>query len=551
MSDSNYFSAIHRKEQIEKLSKNSFDLLIFGGGITAAGIAIDGVSRGLSVALIEQQDFASGTSSKSTKLIHGGLRYLLQMQFKFVSKLGRERRIIYRNSQNNVIPTPILLPIYKKDKLKKIITHFGLKLYEIIAQTKKEYRSHWISKKNLLSKYNFLNSKGLKGAFLYYEFKTNDGRLVIETLKKSAELGAVCLNYASPYQLINDEEKLGGAKIKDHIGKQTFTIASKLIINATGAWCQKFTEQFNFKLPKNLYPTKGIHLVFEKKKIPIKQAFYIQASDKRMIFIIPRQDYVYAGTTDTPYFCDFRNLIVEKNESQYLINSINEKFPELKLTLEDVVSCWAGIRPLIKNKIIKPDQISRKDELFLDTCGLLTISGGKITGYRLMAKKVLDNAMFFLEKKQVKCCTEKLSLSGNLSEKALSLQQIVEQADYAFDQAKQADINVEDFKKLFYRYGANVDLITEKAYELRNVEQNPKKRWIKAELCYAVNHEMLTKLSDFFTHRTEIILFEQNKIEAYLPFVAETLKEMLSWTEEEKVEQIKQFEKDKKMFQLQ
>lgn len=551
MSEHNYFSATNRKEQIETLSKNTFDLLIFGGGITAAGIAIDAASRGLSVALIEQQDFASGTSSKSTKLIHGGLRYLLQMQFNFVSKLGKERQIIRRNSKNNVIPIPIFLPIYKKDKLKKVFTRLGLKLYETIARTQKEYHSYFLDKKELLSHCNILNKKGLKGAFLYYEFKTNDGRLVIETLKKSAELGAICLNYAEPYKLIDNAGKLGGAKIKDHIGNQTFTIKSKLIINATGAWCQKFTEQFDFKLPKKLYPTKGIHLVFEKKKLPIKQAFYIQASDKRMVFIIPRQDYVYAGTTDTPYFCDFRNLIVEKNESQYLINCINEKFPELNLHLEDVVSCWAGIRPLIKNKIINPNQISRKDELFLDTCGLLTITGGKISGYRLMAKKVVDNAMFFLEKEQVKCCTEKLSLSGNLSEKALSLQQIVEQADYAFDQAKQADINTEDFKKLFYRYGSNVDLITEKAYELRDVEQNAKKRWIKAELWYTVHYEMLTKLSDFFTHRTEIILFEQNKMQEYLPFVAETLKEMLSWKEEEKNEQMRQFEKDKKMFQLQ
>lgn len=528
------FSTCKRDALIEKLSEKKFDVLIFGGGITGAGIALDAATRGLNVALIEQKDFASGTSSKSTKLIHGGLRYLKQLQFGFVAKLGRERRIIQAIAQNNVIPTPLLLPIYKGGLLKKSRSAFGLKLYDFLAKVRKEYKSRWIGRKELLEKHDILDSENLLGAFLYYEFKTNDGRLVIEALKKSAEHGALCLNYAEAVNLLTHDGYISGAELNDLKKGIKFSVNAKMVINATGAWCQKFMHQFNFTLPKQLYPTKGVHITFTKEKVSINEAYYIDTEDKRLIFVIPRQNHVYVGTTDTKYDDDYRKPMVTKSEAEYLLNALNAKFPKLAVKLEDVVSCWAGIRPLIKDKKINPGEISRSDELFLAENGLLTITGGKLTGYRLMAEKVVDNVLVYLNKDHVKSKTADIKLSGSEWDSLMATGQLIEQADYAYDEAKQTGINAEDFKPLFYRYGKNIRLITEKAYELKAQEENPKQLWLKAELWYCVNYEMLIDLSDFYMIRTEMVLFNTNEIEKYKDEALNYMAELLNWKASEK-----------------
>ncbi len=523
----NNFSVLNRKNHIETLSSKTFDILIFGGGITGAGIALDAVSRGLSVALIEKKDFASGTSGKSTKLIHGGLRYLKKMQFKFVSQLGSERRILRQNSQNNVIPTPVVFPIYKNERLSKIYTYPMLRFYDLLASTPKEFKTVKVTKEELTERYPDLQSKNLKHGFVYYEYKTKDARLVIETIKKSAKLGAVCLNYAQPMQILNDGEKLTGASIYDHITKAQFDVKAKLVINATGVWCAEFAKGFDLKISADLLPTKGIHIVLSKERLPIKETFYIQASDRRMLFVVPRTNFVYVGTTDTKYSHNYREPKVDDEEIQYLLSAVNKKFPSLNLTEVDVVSTWASVRPLIKKNEKRTSEISRKDELFLGSYGLLTIAGGKLTGYRLMAKKVVDNAFAFLQKDFKPCVTKSMPLSGNISDKPLTTMQIVETADYAYDEAKQTGVSVAMFKQLFYRYGKNISLITEKAYEYKNENLTVEQCWIKAELWYAVNYEMLAKASDFIKHRTEMLWFEQDALKNNLSFITEQLEVLL------------------------
>ncbi len=192
-------SVLKRESTIDKIDNSFFDILVVGGGITGAGIALDAAARGLKVILIDNNDFASGTSSRSTKLVHGGLRYLEKMQFKFVAQLGHERKILHDNVTHNVIPTPVILPIIKGGGLKKWLTHIALLIYDVLAGVKKEYRNRWISKKQLLEKYPYFEEKELKGAFLYNEYKTNDGRLVIEALKKANELGAISVNESNLY----------------------------------------------------------------------------------------------------------------------------------------------------------------------------------------------------------------------------------------------------------------------------------------------------------------------------------------------------------------
>lgn len=550
MHNNQNFSAIKSSAFFTELNQKEFDLVVVGGGITGAGIALDAVSRGLKVALFEQNDFASGTSSRSTKLIHGGLRYLKQGQLKFVAQLGAEREIIKKNAQHIVVPVPVLLPIYKGGQLKLWSAWLGLKLYDLLAGVKTEHRVQWIKKSALLNRYNFIADNGLTGAFLYYEYKTNDGRLVIEIIKKAIDLGAVCMNYTRVIKGLVDVEAGVELTLCNQKSMHTNTIFTKVVVNATGVWCNEFASSLGFNLPKQLFPTKGIHITLPKTVLPIKEAFYFDAVDGRMIFVIPRQDYVYIGTTDTPYRENSNYPTVNDKEIDYLLQSVSAHFPGLSISKNQVISCWAGIRPLLKGKGKNPGEISRKDEVFIHHNKVITIVGGKLTGYRLMADKVISKVFKLLKQPIPQCPTKTLKLSGSDWNQKLNRDKLVEQADYAFDEAKQALVSVEHFKKLFYRYGTNLQYITEKAYELMEQERDPEKLWLSAELWYAINYESVLSLSDFFIYRTEMVLFEPDKVQKIKNFVADQLAGYLGWDEANKEMQLLKFEDHWKQYQM-
>ena len=340
-------SGIKRQQVFSQLDNLFFDVVIIGGGITGAGLALDAASRGLKTLLIDQNDFASGTSSRSTKLIHGGLRYLKNLQFYFVAQLGRERNTLQKNYPYLIIPTKVILPIINGGQLKKFPSFLGLKLYDFLAAVAKNFRSQWISKKELTATYPIIRTEGLKGAFIYYEYKTNDGRLTIDTLKTAVELSAMAFNFCQATHINIQVGQITSIELEDLLHVNKVLVSTKCVINATGPWSSIVANQLGFPLPKSIYPTKGIHLVFDKERIPINHAFYFDAADGRMIFIIPKQNHVYIGTTDTYYPGDLRHPISEHSDIAYLIQSVNLLFPGLALTDSDVVSCWAGVRPLI------------------------------------------------------------------------------------------------------------------------------------------------------------------------------------------------------------
>ncbi|PKP08838.1 MAG: glycerol-3-phosphate dehydrogenase [Bacteroidetes bacterium HGW-Bacteroidetes-4] len=550
MNNSENFSSCKRDALIGEMEKKNFDLIIFGGGITGAGIALDAISRGLSVALIEQNDFASGTSSRSTKLVHGGLRYLEKLQLKFVAQLGKERKILHDNATHLVLPTPVYLPIFKGGQLNRVLSYIGLLIYDFLAGVKKEYKAHWVKKDRLLKKYPFIESKGLKGAYRYYEYRTNDGRLVIETVKKAAELGAYALNYCEVKQLLETNQQLCGAKFRDALSGRMFSVSGAVLVNATGPWCEQFMNQLDKPMPKSLYPTKGVHLVFPKERFPLLEAFYFDTHDKRMIFAIPRNNQVYLGTTDTPYQGDLRKPLVTDNDMAYLLKATNSKFTGLNLKKNDIISCWAGIRPLIQDPGKSPGEISRKEELFVSESGLISITGGKLTGFRLMAKTLVDKVLRKLNKPVVKCQTQNIRASGSDWENPPTVEKLIEIADARYDEAKQTGISVPDFKELFYRYGTNVDKITEKAYELRPTCSDTTVCWLKAELWYAVNFERVARLADFLIYRTEKVLFQPEWVEKQLIKVADIMAGLLSWDEITKQNEIDLFRKQWDCYRL-
>jgi glycerol-3-phosphate dehydrogenase len=550
MNNSENFSSSKRDALIGQMKEKIFDVVIFGGGITGAGIAVDAASRGLKVALFEIDDFASGTSSRSTKLVHGGLRYLEKLQFRFVAELGKERKILHDNVTHNVLPTPVYLPIIKGGQLKKGLSFIGLMMYDFLAGVKKNYRARWIKSGQIIERYPFVNKEGLKGAYLYYEYKTNDGRLVIETLKKAVELGAMAINHCKVKSLKTENNKLAEAELTDLLGKVSFTIKAKHFVNATGPWSEQFMNHFDKPMPKNLYPTKGVHLVFKKSRFPIREAFYFDTRDGRMVFAIPRNEHVYLGTTDTPFNGDVRLPDVDDDDIKYLLKAANFQFKGLQLDKADIVSCWSGVRPLIQEPGKKPGEISRKEELFISKTGLITITGGKLTGFRLMAKQVVDIIIKKLDIPFVACKTKELRASGSDWKNPPSLAELVDFADGKYDEAKQTGINVPMFKELFYRYGTNIDVLTEKAYALKTRHDNPEMLWLETEIWYAVNFEMVGCLADFLIYRTEMVLFKPEWVKENLAKVAEFMALELSWSETQTQQAIDAFMNQWKAYQV-
>jgi|688.fasta_scaffold03142_12 glycerol-3-phosphate dehydrogenase len=409
-----------RADILENLKTKKYDLLVIGGGITGAGIALDAALRGLSVALVEKGDFASGTSSKSTKLIHGGLRYLKQLDFALVQEVGTERAVVHNIAPNLVKPEKMLLPLYQGGTYSKFLTSFGLALYDFLAAVKKSERRVMVSSKEALKLEPLLKAEKLKGAGLYYEYRTDDARLTIEIIKTAIDKGADCLNYCEVIDFDYDNEgKLAFVKCSDRdvVGDEnaeievreqseqcSLFVEADLIVNAAGPWVDilRLKQQSEESLKKRLHLTKGVHLVVKRDKFPITQSVYFDETIKgRMIFAIPRAGITYFGTTDTNYSGSLDDIKVEEDDIDYLLAAVNKMFPKVQLKKEDIKSSWAGLRPLIHQEGKSPSELSRKDEIFVSEEGLISIAGGKLTGYRKMAERVVDRVMQNLKDKKL------------------------------------------------------------------------------------------------------------------------------------------------------
>src|SRR6056297_701341 len=356
------FTNLERATTTKKLTKEEFDLVVIGGGITGGGIALDAASRGLKVALVEKNDFASGTSSKSTKLIHGGLRYLKQFDFWLVKEVGSERAIVHKLAPHLVLPEKMLLPLIEGGSYGKWLTSIGLKVYDILAQVEGDDKRQMLEKKEALKLEPLLPKKILNGAGYYAEYRTDDARLTLENLKTSLQFGAQLFNYTRVTDFIYEDEQVAGVKFTDEVLGDEYSVSSKYVINAAGPWVDELRSVNQSKKGKRLHLTKGVHLVFPKEKLPVKQSVYFDIPDGRMMFAIPRGKVTYIGTTDTNFNLDKDHVTTDIADAIYLVSAVNNMFPDIELELDDIVSSWAGLRPLIHEEGKSASELSRKDE---------------------------------------------------------------------------------------------------------------------------------------------------------------------------------------------
>lgn len=524
------FSNHHRNEFIKKLTSQVFDILVIGGGITGAGIALDATLRGMKVALIDMQDFSAGTSSRSTKLIHGGLRYLKQGEIGLVSEVGKEREIVYENGPHVTTPMWMLLPIYKRGTLGRFTTSLGLRVYDFLASVKKAERRQMLTREECIEKAPLLKRQGLIGGGYYVEYRTDDARLTIEVIKEAYNHGALCLNYMKAENLrYNESGKIDGATVVDILTGKSYSITSKKIVNATGPWVDSICKKDGSLQGKSLQLTKGCHLVFDGKHFPLKQAIYFDTYDGRMVFAIPREGKTYVGTTDTIFRDAPISPQITREDRGYLLKCINYLFPSLRLTDKNIESGWAGVRPLIMEEGKSPSEISRKDEIWESETGLITIAGGKLTGYRKMAEIVVDYVSERLGNRLFKQCeTIRKPISGGEVGGGRNFQAYVSRK--ALEGVK-LGLTLDEAKHLASFYGSNVSAVFHYigSYKKEN-DSLPLILFIK--LHYALEHEMIATPADFLNRRTSLLYFHLAAVKQYYSEVIQYMSNYFQWNEE-------------------
>ncbi len=386
---------VQREAALTRLAESPFDVLVIGGGIVGAGIARDAALRGLKTALVEQHDFAFGTSSRSSRLLHGGLRYLAQGRIGLVREASVEKTILHRIAPHLAEPLPFIFPTYRANKNWRLWQlKLGVKLYDLLCGGRNLGKSTWLSPAAVRHKVPGLRTDGLSGAVRYFDGFTNDARLVLDTLRSSARAGAVVVNYCG----FKDAQRsaagpnaggLWSSEIEDVLTGKTSRVRARVIVNATGPWADGLPHS-----QVKLRVTKGIHLVVERRRVAVPETIVMTAG-KRILFAIPWGERTILGTTDTDYQGSADRVTADAAGVDYLLNITNQFFPNIALTNADVISTWAGLRPLLADAHGKPSDISRAHEISSPEPGWWDVAGGKLTTHRLMAEQTVDQIIQF------------------------------------------------------------------------------------------------------------------------------------------------------------
>jgi glycerol-3-phosphate dehydrogenase len=530
----------NREKIISNMQEIQYDVVIIGAGITGAGIAREGAMRGLRVAIVDMQDFAAGTSSRSTKMAHGGIRYVANNELDLVKKATRERNWMRVHIPHLVRPLPFLLAVIEGGKYKKRDFQGVTKIYDFLSDNKSDFknykRSKYYSAEELFKLEPKFAKKGLKGGAVYYDTNIDDARLTIEILKEAIIRGTDAMNYCKVIGYIKGNGKITGIKCKDLNNESNFEIKCKLVINATGIWTDELLENYPDDIPKPLIrPTKGVHLLYKRENIGNNMACGLYSNiDNRFFFVIPRdKKYTLVGTTDTDYNGDLANPFCNKEDADYLIDSVKNYFPNADIGYDNILSTYAGIRPLVMQKGKSESEVSRQHVIFFTNDNLLTITGGKLTEWREMAEDLFEH----IEKKKI---FPNIHREKHWSRKPFVLSVIKEiwlerLAYYGI----KLDEEISDH--LYQQYGKGafkiLDMIKEdESLKERIIDENV---FIKAEILYVMRYELTPHLIDVFCRRTEMSLWiHHRKAAEAAEKVAEIMQKEYAWDNETKNREI-------------
>ncbi|MBS1566169.1 MAG: glycerol-3-phosphate dehydrogenase/oxidase [Bacteroidetes bacterium] len=506
-----------RQYMLEQLEANTkeWDICIIGGGATGLGTAIDAASRGLETLLLEQYDFAKGTSSRSTKLVHGGVRYLQQGNIKLVTEALKERGLLRQNAPHLVKDQSFIVPNYKW--WEGPFYGIGLKIYDWMAGSLGLGPSRFLDKEETLALAPTLDGEGLRGGVLYHDGQFDDARLAINLASTASEQGAVLLNYMPVTGLLKANNKLQGVQAKDALTGQEYEIKAKVVINATGVFSDAILDMDEPGHEKIIAPSQGIHLVFDKSFLPGNAAVLVpHTDDGRVLFAVPWHNKVIAGTTDTPIETKDPALLLEpralEEEIAFVLNTIG-KYLSKDPTRADIKSMFAGLRPLVKGNAKTTAALSRDHHIEISDAGLITITGGKWTTYRKMAEDVVDIAIRQAGLPDRDCVTPHLHIHG-----------WKEEVDFTTDT---------------YYYGSDeegLDALIKKDPQLAALI-HPDLPYSAATIVWAVQNELCMTVEDALARRTRALLLDARAAIEAAPAVAAIMARKLqkepAWAEQQ------------------
>jgi glycerol-3-phosphate dehydrogenase len=518
-------------------SDQIFDIIVIGGGITGAGVARDAALRGLSTLLLEKRDYSSGVSSKTTRLVHGGLRYLANFEIDLVAEALRERAILRRQAPYLITPMPILIPIYKGDPHGRAAISVGIHLYELLSREKDIPHYFTAGTDRTLAMEPRLNQDGLKGSALFYDHQIIlPERLVIENIISARDAGAKVLNYTGAEKITGTGDAII-VTARDTLDGTAKTYRAKVVINAGGPWVDDVRKAGGIDRKKIICPTKGIHLIMPKLS---EQSLFVASKDGRMFFIIPMDRWSLIGTTDTKYDGDLDEVHADATDVDYLLNESRRVLPGLNLTRDAILYTYAGIRPLAFAGE-QESKISRKHRVIPEgrTGRIITIAGGKYTTYRNMAEDVVDAACRKLGKRAA-CETDQKPLAGSLP---------AELGEYVKEEvpqlAKRFNIAPETVRHLVHFYGSRAERVLQLAYDDPRLAEaiSPESRDIYAQVLYGVREEGAKTISDIVLRRMHIGI-TSSRGGPQAARIAETAAKELGWSNDEKKHWVDRFTDD-------
>ncbi|EGL47010.1 type 1 glycerol-3-phosphate oxidase [Streptococcus dysgalactiae] len=588
------FSKETRRLALQKMQERDLDLLIIGGGITGAGVALQAAASGLDTGLIEMQDFAEGTSSRSTKLVHGGLRYLKQFDVEVVSDTVSERAVVQQIAPHIPKPDPMLLPVY--DEPGSTFSMFRLKvamdLYDLLAGVSNTPAANKVlTKEEVLKREPDLKQEGLLGGGVYLDFRNNDARLVIENIKRANRDGALIASHVKAEDfLLDDKGQIIGVKARDLLTDQEIIIKAKLVINTTGPWSDEIRQFSHMGQPiHQMRPTKGVHLVVDRQKLPVSQPVYVDTglNDGRMVFVLPREEKTYFGTTDTDYTGDLQHPQVTQEDVDYLLGIVNNRFPNANLTINDIESSWAGLRPLLSGnsasdynggnsgkvsddsfdhlvdtvkayinhedsreavekaikqvetstseKELDPSAVSRGSSFERDENGLFTLAGGKITDYRKMAEGALKVIIQVLKEDFDKSFKLINSTTYPVSGGEINPANVDSEIEAYAQLGTLSGLSMDDARYLANLYGSNAPKVFALTRQLTAAEGLSLAETLS--LHYAMDYEMALKPTDYFLRRTNHLLFMRDSLDALIDPVINEMAKHFEWSDQERVAQ--------------
>ena len=521
-------------ESLKNLENKRFDLVIVGGGIMGAGVAREAQMRGLQVLLLEKCDFASGTSSRSSKLIHGGIRYLANLEFDLVLESLKERTNLFDMAPNLVQPARFVLPVYKDSKYSMSYMALGMMLYDLLVGINQFPTHKRLNIKDTLDYVPFINTDQMQGSFIYSDAYTDDSRLVLETIRSAKRHGAICMPYSKVTGTLMKDGKIQALNV-EHKGV-TYKVKGTHFVGAVGPWTDVFANSVLKKWDSQIKPSKGVHITLERKKLSsLKHSVVmVDQQNSRIVFCIARDEMIIIGTTDTDFKESPDNVFTTTEDVKYLLKMCNMYFPKANIKKEDIVASYAGVRPLVDDGSDSVNATSRECKIISDSRNITFVAGGKYTNYRKTSKEVVDKILKNYEFQDLLRFKPDSNSKQALNPRA-TLSCFVKSRNMVSYWSKESGLTLDEVEYLQKKYYMETEDIL--GYEIESYNL------LGLEVEHAMRKTMCTSLIDFFLRRTNMFFSLPDNAKKLYKKVAIQMAKRLSWSDKQMKDEIAKLER--------